>query len=231
MLVLNRDGREHLEHCLPSLERQTYSSLRRELVVVDNASSDDSLEWLRRHHPGVRVLSFAENRGFAAAYNAAVESSDAEFVAFLNNDTRVESDWLAELVAAAERHGAASVGSKMLDWSGQRVDFAGGLVSLFGHSWQRDEGLPARTPHAEDRMLFACAGSMLVRRGIFREVGGFDQDFFAYFKDVDLGWRLSLFGYDNVLAPAPSRITAITAPTAAWRFPRGSVSTSAMLSR
>ena len=178
VLVLNRDGREHLEHCLPSLERQTYSSLRRELVVVDNASSDDSLEWLRRHHPGVRVLSFAENRGFAAAYNAAVESSEAEFVAFLNNDTRVESDWLAELVATAERHGAASVGSKMLDWSGQRVDFAGGLVSLFGHSWQRDEGLPAGTPHAEDRMLLRARihagapghlpGGRWLRSGFFR---------------------------------------------------------------
>ncbi len=202
MLVLNRNGREHLEHCLPSLERQTYPASRCELVVVDNASSDDSREWVRRHHPGVRVLSFAENRGFAAAYNAAVESSDADFVAFLNNDTRVETDWLAELVAAVERHGAASAGSKMLDWSGRTVDFAGGVVSLFGHSWQRDEGLPARTPHTEGRVLFACAGSMLVGRKIFQEVGGFDQDFYAYFEDVDLGWRLSLFGYDNVLAPS-----------------------------
>ncbi len=154
VLVLNRNGREHLEHCLPSLERQTYPSGRCELVVVDNASSDDSLEWVRRHHPGVRVLSFAENRGFAAAYNAAVESSDADFVAFLNNDTRVEADWLAELVAAAERHGAASAGSKMLDWSGRTVDFAGGLVSLFGHSWQRDEGLPAaNASHGRSRAV------------------------------------------------------------------------------
>jgi GT2 family glycosyltransferase len=201
VLVLNFNGREHLEQCLPSLRRQTYPAGRFEIVVVDNGSSDGSPDWLREQHPDVRVVGFSENRGFAAAYNAAVSTSDAEFVAFLNNDTRVEPDWLAELAGAARRHGAASVGSKMLDWSGEKVDFAGGIVSLFGHSWQRDEGRPAATRHAEDRLLFACAGSMLVGRRIFEEVGGFDPDFFAYFEDVDLGWRLSLFGYDNVLAP------------------------------
>jgi GT2 family glycosyltransferase len=201
VLVLNFNGREHLEQCLPSLERQDYARGRFEIVVVDNGSSDGSPDWLRRRHPAVRVLAFPENRGFAAAYNAAVSTCDTEHVAFLNNDTRVEPDWLSELVETGRRHGAASVASKMLDWSGDTVDFAGGLVSLFGHAWQRDEGRPATTRHAEDRVLFGCAGSMLVGRRIFEEVGGFDPDFFAYFEDVDLGWRLSLFGFDNVLAP------------------------------
>jgi GT2 family glycosyltransferase len=202
VLVLNFNGRGHLEECLPSLERQSYPRDRLEIVVVDNGSTDGSVEWLHVRHPGIRVLSFDENRGFAAAYNAAVGSCDSEFVAFLNNDTRVEPDWLSELVGTARRHGAASVGSKMLDWTGQVVDFAGGIVSLFGHSWQRDEGRPATTAHSEERILFACGGSMLVNRQVFQDAGGFDPDFFAYFEDVDLGWRLSLMGYDNLLAPS-----------------------------
>ena len=201
VLVLNCNGREHLEHCLSSLQQQSYPAARCEIVVVDNGSSDGSLEYLHGRYPSVRVLSFGENRGFAAAYNAAVDACDTEFVAFLNNDTRVDAGWLTELVSAAERHGAASVASKMLDWTGQTVDFAGGLVSMFGHSWQRDIGQPASTPHSEDRLLFACGGSMLISREAFQEAGGFDADFFAYFEDVDLGWRLSLLGYDNVLAP------------------------------
>jgi GT2 family glycosyltransferase len=201
VLVLNCNGRVHLENCLPSLERQSYGSARFETVVVDNGSTDQSLEWVRGHHPGIRIVRFPENRGFAAAYNAAVDTCDADWVAFLNNDTRVDPHWLAELVAAAGRHGAASVGSRMLDWTGETVDFAGGVVSLFGHAWQRDEGRPASTPQAEERVLFACGGSMLIDRRVFLEAGGFDRDFFAYFEDVDLGWRLSLLGYDTVIAP------------------------------
>ena len=126
---------------------------------------------------------------------------DADWLVFLNNDTRVERTWLAELMAAAARHGADCVASRILDWDGARVDFVGGLLSFIGHSWQRDAGAPVGPAPAEAPLLFACGGSMAIRRDVYVDAGGFDRDFFAYFEDVDLGWRLAVLGYRTVLAP------------------------------
>ena len=100
-----------------------------------------------------------------------------------------------------DRHQATCAGSRILDWSGERIDFAGGIVSFIGHSWQRDEGLPSSIVHSEEPMLFACGGSMIVDRAAFLDAGGFDEAFFAYFEDVDLGWRLNLLGHKVVFAP------------------------------
>ena len=190
VLVLNYNGRDHLATCLPSLEALTYPN--RTLVVVDNGSTDGSQEFVARAHPGVQVQAIGRNLGFAAGYNFAVHESAAEWVAILNNDTRVAPDWLDALAAAAVRHDATVVASRMLDWDGERVDFDGGLTSLEGHSWQVHNGDPASVPVAERPLLFACAGAMLVRRDAFLDAGGFDEDYFAYFEDVDLGWRLWL---------------------------------------
>ena len=131
----------------------------------------------------------------------AAEACETDYVAFLNNDTRVETTWLAELLAVQERQHATAVASKMLDWTGERIDFAGGIVSVVGHCWQRDTGEPAAKPYNEECLLFGCGGSLLVSRDAFIDVGGFDPEFFAYFEDVDLGWRMSLMGYTTVFAP------------------------------
>ncbi len=202
VLVLNRNGREHLETCLASLEAQTYPRDRVVIEVVDNGSTDDSLAYVREHFPRVRIRDLKINHGFAEAYNIAVRGADTDFVALLNNDTRVDERWLTELVSAAERHGAAAVASKIVDWTGERIDFVGGLVTVIGHAWQRDFGEPDTRAYGEDRLLFPCAGSALYRRAAFLDAGGFDRNFFAYFEDVDLGWRLALFGQTTVLAPA-----------------------------
>jgi len=201
VLVLNQNGREHLDSCLLSLEAQVYPRDRFEIEVVDNGSTDGSAERVRERFPGVQLLQFETNRGFSAAYNTAITQCSADFVALLNNDTRVEPTWLTELVTVAERHQASVVGSKILDWSGERIDFVGGDVSFVGHSWQRDFQAPATREYGENQLLFACAGSMLAHRQTFLDAGGFDDEFFAYFEDVDLGWRLSLLGYKTVLAP------------------------------
>ncbi|MCA1584381.1 MAG: glycosyltransferase family 2 protein [Acidobacteria bacterium] len=193
ILVLNLNGREHLRACLPGLEAQVYPN--REIVVVDNGSTDDSIDYVRRSHPGVRVMALGHNRGFSAAYNAAVAAVATEWVVILNNDTRVEPAWLHELVAAAERHGASAAAARILDWDGRRIDFIGGQTSFNGHSWQTDHGHAVVDVPAERELLFACGGSMLVLRRAFLEAGGFDEDFFAYFEDVDFGWRLSLLGH------------------------------------
>src|SRR6185436_19250121 len=201
VLILNHNGRGHLEQCLPSLEAQTYPRDRYRVEVIDNGSSDGSVEFVRSRHPQVAVHTLARNEGFAGPYDRAVRASRSEYVALLNNDTRVDPAWLGELTSAASRHGAAAVAARLLDWDGARIDFVGGTVSFVGHAWQRDHGEPADRAYEERPLLFACGGSMLVSRAAYVEAGGFDPDYFAYFEDVDLGWRLSLLGHRVVLAP------------------------------
>ena len=129
--------------------------------------------------------------------------------AFLNNDTRVDPEWLLEMVksvTAARDEGVVCTSSLMLDWTGERIDFQAGGVNFHGFGFQPSYGKPyqAQTILPRD-LLFACGGSMLIDRKLFLEVGGFDPDYFAFFEDVDLGWRLWVLGYRVTLTP-----TAIT---------------------
>ena len=203
VLILNFNGREHLQTCLPTVEAQVYPKDRVSIEVIDNGSTDGSVELVRERFPGVVLHRFDHNRGFATPYDEIARSRDTDYLVFLNNDTRVDPSWLSELVATAERQQADCVASRILDWNGDRVDFVGGLVSFLGHSWQRDMGAPAAGRDDDERpLLFACGGSMLVSRAAYIDAGGFDRDFFAYFEDVDFGWRLALLGYRTVLAPA-----------------------------
>ena len=218
VLVLNLNGREHLDSCLASLEAQVYARDRFEIVVVDNGSTDGSLEFVRAAHPRVRIVRFDSNRGFCAPYNDAARQCQSHFIALLNNDTRVAPDWLTELVSAARRHSAAAVAARILSWDAETVDFAGGVTSFIGHSWQSDNGAPATRSYEERPLLFPCAGSALFARSVFIEAGGFDEDFFAYFEDVDLGWRLNLLGERVVFAPAAVTYHRVHGTSSRWAF-------------
>jgi GT2 family glycosyltransferase len=219
ILIANCSGRRHLESCLPSLEALDYPRDRFEVVLVDNGSSDDSVAWTREHFPSTRIVAFPRNLGFAPAYNLAVRETRGEFVAFLNNDTRVAPEWLGALVGAAESSRAACAGSLILDWDGRRVDFAGGVTSIVGHAWSDHENrLADELCEIEPTLLFACAGSMLVRREAWDEADGFDADYFAYFEDVDFGWRLSLLGHRVVLAPDAVTYHRLHGTSGAWAF-------------
>lgn len=199
VIVLNCNGRSHLPACLTSLEALDYP--RAEIVVADNGSDDGSQQYVRETHPRARLIAFGENLGFARACNLTVGECPTDYVALLNNDTRVAPGWLTELVDAAERHGVAAAGATILDWGGSHIDFAGDAPTVFGHAWQHDHGRPSGGVYPERRMLFACGAAALVRREAYVEAGGFDDDFFAYFEDVDLGWRLNLLGHATVFAP------------------------------
>ena len=202
VLVVTLNGRAHLETCLPSLLAQDYPRDRYEILVVDNASTDGSVELVRQQFSGVGIVAHRRNLGFAGAYHAAIPTARGELLAFLNNDTRVEPSWLSELVRATRDQGAAAAGSKMLGWDGSTIDFCGGIVSLLGHAWQDQHGHPASSGgSATKKLLFACGGAMLVDRAAYDDAGGFDPEYFAYFEDVDLGWRMALRGHTTVLAP------------------------------
>lgn len=209
VVVLNYNGLRHLEPCFESLSRLEYPQDKLELMLVDNASSDGSVAFMRKSFPGVNVVETGANLGFAAGNNYGAERASGEYVAFLNNDTRVEPDWLIEMVRsvlAGRDTGVVCTSSLMLDWEGKTIDFQAGGVNFHGFGFQPAWGKTfEKGTIAPRELLFACGGSMLIDRAVFLQTGGFDPDYFAFFEDVDLGWRLWLLGYRVTLTP-----TAIT---------------------
>ena len=201
--IVNWNGRHLLEECLPSVFALEYPSDALECVVVDNGSSDGSVDWLRSCWPQVRVVAHPDNRGFAAAANDGAEAASGRVVAFLNNDCRVAPTWLRRLVDVLDGANAAAVGSRMVDWSGARIDFDGAAMNFHGHGSNRGFGrcYVATESRAPEPALFACGGAMAVDRARFLAAGGFDAEYFAYFEDVDLGWRLWVEGERVLYVP------------------------------
>jgi GT2 family glycosyltransferase len=202
VVIPNWNGAHLLPTCLDSLRRQSYAE--REIIVVDNASTDGSLELLARDYPDVRVVSLPRNTGFTGACNAGIRASHSEFVALLNSDTQADERWLAEVVAAFERRPEAGlVASKMLLFDRRdTLHTAGDFVRLDGTPgnrgvWQRDVGQFDR----EEYVFSACGGSAAYRRAMLDEIGLLDEDFFFSLEDVDLAWRAQLAGWKCVFAP------------------------------
>lgn len=205
VVVVNFNGARHLEACFESLVAQEYPGDCVELILVDNGSSDGSLELLAQRFPMVRVLANERNLGFSPAVNQGAQAAGGDYVALINNDARADPGWLREMVRLAEERRedkVACVGAVMLDWDGKRIDFIGGGINFYGHGHQMYHNLPidAVKPSGGE-LLFACGGAMLVDRQVFVDLGGFDDDYFAYFEDIDFGWRLWVAGYRVLLAP------------------------------
>jgi GT2 family glycosyltransferase len=202
VIVLTVLGPTHLADCLSSLRAQTYPATCREIIVVDNASAEDPTAVVEQYYPGARVVRNASNVGFAVGNNIGARAARGEYVAFLNDDTRVHPDWISELVGTAIRRGAVSVGSRILSWDGRLIDFVGGSVNCEGKGFQIDIGQPEAGRHLEERpLLFACGGAMLARRDAFLASGGWDEGAFAYYEDVELGWRFWLLGHEVWFSP------------------------------
>lgn len=198
VIVLNYNGRTHLRDCLSSLVALDYPPDRIELIVVDNGSSDGSVDWLMRNYPDVRLVQNRTNGGFANGIHSGVAVARGSHVAFLNADMRVDGNWLSALVETLQHNlEAVCAGSVVLNWRGDEIDYAGRPLDAF---CLFPPDFPVKSndflENAVDApMLFASGGAMLIRRDIFLDVGGFDRDYFLYNEDVDLGWRLWTCGY------------------------------------
>lgn len=168
-----------------------------EIVVVDNASGDGSVQAIRHGAPGVKLIESQENLGFAAGCNFGVDSSSGEFVAFLNSDARPDAQWIAAAIDTfVSDDSIGAVASKVLDWDGKLVDFIDAGLTWFGMGYKPFVGhhLPSEGRREKD-VLFGTGSAMFVRRMVFDELRGFDPHFFMFFEDVDFGWRLNLLGY------------------------------------
>jgi GT2 family glycosyltransferase len=203
VVIVNWNGRQFLEPCLRSVQTQTFRDF--EVIVVDNHSTDGSVEFLESAFGWVRLIRNAENKGFAAANNQAIHASAAPFVATLNNDARPEPDWLHVLVEAMEsKPDVGACASKMLfaDRPGI-INSAGIAIDRAGIAWDRLGGIrdcPGETTPQE--VFGACAGAALYRRAMLDQIGLFDDDFFAYLEDVDLAWRAQAAGWRAIYLPS-----------------------------
>jgi len=202
--IVNLNGEQYLKECLDSLKEINYPQDKLEIIVVDNGSKDGSLGLLKENYSSVKVISNIENKGFAFANNQGAKAARGEYIAFLNNDTKVDKNWLVELLRPIyESKEVVASGSKVLSIDGKTVDFVGGMINFEGKGFQVDYGIPAESyKYRGYRFLpFVNGGAMMVKRKVFLETGGFDEDFFAYYEDVDFGWRLWVLGYKVVFAP------------------------------
>ena len=202
VIIVNWNGREFLPVCLDSLLEQTCTDF--ETIVVDNGSRDGSIELLRESYPWVRIVALDANTGFAGGNNAGYAVSHGRFIVTLNNDTRLEPEWLAELIAPVEdQPGVGMVASRICAWDEpDLIDSLGVAICPDGMSRgsRRRCRYSALTLDRIEEILIPSACAALYRREMIEQIGFFDDDFFAYCEDTDLGLRGRLAGWRAVLA-------------------------------
>jgi GT2 family glycosyltransferase len=200
VLIVNWNGGELLNDCLASLADQRRPPDH--VIVVDNNSTDNSLERAADRLRGTELIKLPTNVGFAKANNVAARAARRfDALALLNPDAVAEPGWLEALVAAAEREpAAASFASQMrLASSPERLDGAGDSYHVSGRAWRNGHQFRwADWPAVNSEVFSPCAAAALIRREAFEEVGGFDEEYFCYLEDVDLGFRLRLRGYRSI---------------------------------
>lgn len=203
VVLTNYNGRALLECVLPSLQAQSFRPFA--IVVVDDCSSDDSVAYLREHWPAVRVIELPRNRGVTAAMNVALGVARSELVGLFNNDTELAPGCLAELVAELDRSPRlGSVTPKMLDFVERGViDGAGDLLNWRGGGWRRGHGEVDAGQYDHLQEIFAaCGGAAIYRRAALDEVGELDEAYYAYYEDIDWGFRAQLAGFRCGYVPA-----------------------------
>lgn len=202
VVVVNWNGIKVLDRCLTSLSAQTFQDF--EIIVVDNGSSDGSVDLLGEKWPRVHLEKLPANRGFALANNHGARIAQGKWLALVNNDAFPAPEWLEELLAASEKNPEFSFFTSCLLMGLQpdRIDGMGDVYHISGLAWRRGHGAAAALEPQEASEVFgACAAAALFPKAIFRELGGFDEDYFCYHEDVDLSFRLRLAGHRCLYVP------------------------------
>lgn len=206
VIILNWNGKENTVNCLEALKLTTYSNY--EIIVVDNGSTDGSVEYFKKNYPEIKLIENRKNLGFAEGNNVAIKKvlkrKEIKYIALLNNDTIVKPDWLEKLVNALEANDKIGscqpkvlslVNPDTIDGVGIYIDRYGGAYML-GHN-EKDLGQYSKITE----VFGVCAGAALYRTKMLNQIGLFDKDFFAYFEDVDLAIRARLFRWKSVCVP------------------------------
>lgn len=220
IVIPNLNGAGWLRDSIESIYAQTEQDF--ELIVIDNASTDESLAIARSYQSRAHytLVENSTNTGFSAAVNAGIRLAQGEFVVLFNNDAFAEPDWLAQLLAMAQTDEKIfAVQSLMIRHFERDIcDDAGDYVTLFGWACKRGDGMYWRRYQKPCRIFSACGGASLYRKSILDEIGLFDELFFAYFEDVDISWRANSLGYKNMYCPAAKCYHICGATTGAVRY-------------
>jgi len=208
VIILNYNGRRNLggllEDCLESVFKTDYPNF--EVFFVDNASTDDSVEFVKRkfgQNKKLRIIQNERNFGFAEGNNIGIRNAKGEYIALLNNDTKADHKWLRELVKAIQPSEIGAAQSKLLQMDNpDLLDCAGGFVDYYGYSYARGHGQKATKYNRVDNIFYAKGTGIIIKREVLKRVGIFDPEMFIYYEETDLCWRIWLHGYRIVFAPA-----------------------------
>jgi len=210
VVILNWNGKKYLEQFLPALLSTTYTGM--EVVIADNGSTDDSVDFLNTNYPSLRQIRFAKNHGFAKGYNEALKQVAADYYVLLNSDVEVQPGWLTPMVELLESdQSIAACQSKLLNWNNKKLfeyaGGAGGWLDKYGYpfakgrifdKYEEDHGQYDKA----EPVFWASGASMCLRVSVFHEMKGFDEYFFAHQEEIDLCWRIQLAGYKIYSCPA-----------------------------
>jgi len=210
IVILNWNGRKYLEQFLPSVIASSYPA--KEVIVADNASTDDSLPFLRENYPQVRIIALDRNYGFAKGYNEALRQVKSDYYVLLNSDVEVAPDWIGPILDLMEKD--PSIGAcqpKIRRWDNRELfeyaGAAGGWLDCLGYPFARgrifdlcekDEG----QYDTAEPVFWASGAALFIRAELYHEIGGLDGYFFAHQEEIDLCWRLQLAGHQVYACPA-----------------------------
>ncbi len=227
VIILNWNGKKYLQQFLPSLIQ--YSKDEAEIIVADNASTDDSVAFLKSAYPAIRIIQNLDNAGFAGGYNIALRQVDADYYILLNSDIEVTENWIAPVIklmeqdkriAACQPKIRSYLEPKKFEYAGA----AGGFIDKYGYPFCRGRIFQSiEEDHGQyddvSEIFWATGACMFVKASLFHEFGGFDEDFFAHMEEIDFCWRLKNNGFKIMYCPYSTvfHIGGGTLPKASWR--------------
>ncbi len=200
IVIPNYNGKQYLKDCLQSLRQPGNDA---HMVVVDNGSTDGSQDYLRKSFPEVTLIELSENKGFCTAVNIGIRAARTPYVILLNNDTKVFTDFVYYLEQAISKsENIFSVASRMITMQEPNIlDGAGDLYCAFGWAFARKKGKQVNQAERPCKVFSACGGAAIYRKEIFKRIGLFDENHFAYLEDLDIGYRARIYGYINYYEP------------------------------
>ena len=202
VIIPNYNGMKFIKNCIKTLQQEMSTTFH--ICIVDNGSTDGSLQWIQQNCPQATLIALPENIGFCGAVNRGIEVAETPYVILLNNDTEVAFGFVKALEDAWEQHPKAfSVSAKMVDlYQKDILDGAGDLYCALGWAFALGKGKKVSESYLKEQEIFsACGGAVIYRKDILKKIGTFDENHFAYLEDCDLGYRAQLYGYRNFYTP------------------------------
>lgn len=201
IILLSYNSRNDLEECIPSLTNQTY--LNFEIIVVDNASTDSTPDFIRTEYPDIKLVETGSNLGYPAGNNIGFEHAKGDYIVILNPDTVVDPNWLLQLIKPLSENPDIAITTPKILLYGRpdKINTCGNSVHFTGLDFCRGLNEPSTSFSTIEEVGAISGCSFAIRRGVFKELGGFDPDFFLYLEDVDLSLRARIAGYRIMFVP------------------------------